>query len=541
MIVSETMSPRPLSGWLKPGEIPAIPTLTVVWCREEPHRVGEILQIPDGTWSIGRSAVSGSPRLLLPVRQRPGLLEPRPAFGSPRISRVQWLVTAGAQIEVQNVGRCPLLVNGRSPTSGRIHPGDVLEIENEILFLLSLRPALIPPPSREGVLHPFGEVDSLGLMGESPVIWAIRHQIHQVARLGGHVLVTGPSGAGKERVALAIHQLSPRSLHPAVARNVATLPESLVESELFGNVKGYPQVGMASRPGLVGEAHQSTLILDELGELPESAQARLLRVMDSGEYHTLGDAQVRLADLRVVAMTNRPERVKHDVIGRFVTHIQVPGLEARREDIPLLASALARRHHLALHPTQDGAVLLSPRLVEALVNHRWTTHIRELDGLLLKATLEGQGRYLDLTPGVQVMLNAASAPTEAIIHQHHRLDLLREHQFSPARCGADPRYPGNRQTADLHIRILMAETLLDNENDIVKAAASLAGSAKGPTFDRMCGRMEVFTQRIQVRVREAIQSGSLADLRERILEEYKGQGEKVWRVGLSLSGLTHSE
>src|SRR5690348_15490748 len=126
-----------------------------------------------------------------------------------------------------------------------------------------------------------------------------------MARRPGHVLLTGASGTGKELAARAIHALSKRSGQRLVARNAATLPESLIDAELFGNAKNYPNPGMAERAGLVGQADGSTLFLDEIAELPSSSQAHLLRVLDDGEYHRLGDGLARRSDFRLVAATNR--------------------------------------------------------------------------------------------------------------------------------------------------------------------------------------------------------------------------------------------
>ncbi len=117
-----------------------------------------------------------------------------------------------------------------------------------------------------------------------------------------------------------------------------------MDAELFGHAKNYPNQGSPERRGLVGEADGGTLFLDEFAELPASLQAHLLRVLDDGEYHRLGDARARRADLRLIAATNRPEQsLKHDVLARLKARIAVPDFDARREDIPLLVAHLLRR------------------------------------------------------------------------------------------------------------------------------------------------------------------------------------------------------
>jgi two-component system nitrogen regulation response regulator GlnG/two-component system response regulator HydG len=173
------------------------------------------------------------------------------------------------------------------------------------------------------------------------------------------------------------------------------LPETLIDAELFGNAKSYPNPGMAARPGLVGEAHGSTLFLDELAELPHAAQAHLLRVLDRGEYQRLGDAQVRVSDFRVIAATNRDlSSLKPDLLARFTLRIAVPDLNARKEDVPLLARHLLRRMAergdpaaLALFPGGDPRA--EPRVplpwMIGLLEHPFRTNVRELEAMLVAA------------------------------------------------------------------------------------------------------------------------------------------------------------
>src|SRR5262249_49824490 len=156
------------------------------------------------------------------------------------------------------------------------------------------------------------------------------------AARAGHVLLVGPSGCGKELAAQAIHARSTRASRKLVSRNAATLPPGLIDAELFGNVANYPNAGMAERPGLIGEADGSTLFLDEIGELPETLQAHLLRVLDEGgEYQRLGDARRRKSDLRLVAATNRSiDELKPDLAARLPLRVALHGLDERPEDIP---------------------------------------------------------------------------------------------------------------------------------------------------------------------------------------------------------------
>lgn len=563
--MSVTLSPSPLTAWLTPGEPPVVPTLSVLWCRAEPERTGEIFQLPPGESLLGRGGGSAEQPHLMPLRQRPGLLEPRTPLSSPRLSRQQLAFKSVDQkVTVQNVGRCVVNLNGQPIQQQGLNPGDLLEIQDELLLLFQPRPALLLPRPAGGVAQPFGEPDAFGIIGESPVIWALRNAAFRLAGLADHLLVTGPSGAGKELIARALHQLSPRSQKPAVARNAATLPESLIEAELFGNVKGYPTPTMQARPGLVGEADGATLILDEIGELPIALQARLLRLMDSGEYHRLGEAKPSRADLRILAMTNRPEALKHDVAARFSGRVQVPGLNERPEDIPLIARHLASRRWQALRSTETREPSLTPRLISALIQHRWNTHVRELDAILLTAVLESPSHYLDLTPGVLRLLSAppivnlaeTKAPAEPVEEIGFsaepedetalRLRLLRAHAFSPAACGEDPRYPGNRQTADLHWRLLMVEALEKHwpessggeglPDAMRQACLWLAGQEDGPGWGRVVERMRAFSLALSLKVQEAQAQQQVPAFEQAIKKEYKRNGGRVYRLAMRLAG-----
>jgi two-component system nitrogen regulation response regulator GlnG/two-component system response regulator HydG len=222
------------------------------------------------------------------------------------------------------------------------------------------------------------------------------------------VLLLGASGTGKELVARAIHALSESAARPLVARNSATLPEGLVSAELFGSARNFPNAGLPERAGLVGQAHGSTLFLDEFGELPGASQAQLLRVMDDGEYQRLGEAVTRRADLRVIAATNRPETaLKHDVLARFPFRIRLPDLNHQREDIPLIAHHLLTQLACAepsLHArfgsnVRGDGLKVSLSLMRALVAHRYTTNVRELEYFLRQSAAKSAGSRLELPTG----------------------------------------------------------------------------------------------------------------------------------------------
>jgi DNA-binding NtrC family response regulator len=383
--------------------------LVLLWSVDEPHRSGEIALVPpvsrNAALLLGRGGSGGleDGRLLGWVRQRPGVNEPTGLLASPRISRVQLELRQPSHdvLELHNVGRCPLLQHGAQVDRATLRVGDTVELGRVAALMLVSRPATLPQPIADGwpgPMHAFGLPDRCGLVGESPAAWELRARVGFVAGRTAHVLVRGPSGTGKELVAQAVHALSPRGGRPIVARNAATFPETLVDAELFGNAKGFPNVGTPERPGLVGEADGTTLFLDELGELSSAVQAHLLRVLDAGEYSRLGEARSRRSDLRLIAATNRPaSALKEDVLARLHLRIEVPGLDVRREDVPMIAAHLlreiARRDPAAAQryfpgvrgpdgPGADDWPRMSPRLAVALACWPYTTHVRELAALL---------------------------------------------------------------------------------------------------------------------------------------------------------------
>jgi two-component system nitrogen regulation response regulator GlnG/two-component system response regulator HydG len=547
---SSTLPPTNLSGVGAASNGAEAPALVVLWSRHEPARLGEILVVPAGDpepWTLGRRDARAVDRRLLPVRQRPGRLESGGPLECPRISRTQLRLTATpAGLLVENVGSCPLLHGGVEVTRAEIAPGDLIELRNEMLFLCVRRAPIPVGPSGGlvGPLHPFGQADASGLVGESPAMWDLRHRLEATARHGVHVLILGASGTGKELVARALHAGSSRSHRSMVSRNAATLPEGLVDAELFGNVRGYPNPGMPERPGLVGEAHESTLFLDELAELPQGLQAHLLRVMDEGEYQRLGEATSRRADLRIVAATNRPEHeLKHDVLARLKIRLKLPGLDARREDIPLLVVHLLRQHGRAdarlaerLFPGGDpgGFPRVSPALLGALVQHRYTTHVRELETLLLRAALEGDGKYLELTPELRRALEITrpAAPPAGMSEaftadERARLALLRKHGFRPTACGRDPAYPGNRQTADLHLRQLLCRALQLGDWDPARAAALLAADGDPAQRDKVRARLDAFVGNLRARLATEPDDERA---RRSLAAEWKGSADAVLQV-----------
>lgn len=420
----DTTLPGSTAGDRADPKTPPVLALVILWCRDEAARVGEVaLLLPYGTTHIlgrGDAQTDDGGRRVQFVKQLPGEHTKEPPLAGQRISRRQLaLVAQQGELRVEVVGRCATRVNG-VPVTGTtsVSPGDTLLLDGELLLgCVRRRPNLRVSPwraqhERAPRARAFGEPDAHGIVGESEAAWQLRHRIAFVGPSPAHVLITGPSGGGKELVARAIARSSARSEGPWIARNAATLPAGLIDAELFGHAANYPNAGVPERRGLIGEAHGGTLFLDEIGELPSELQGHLLRVLDSGgEYQRLGDPSVRHADFRLVAATNRhPEHLKHDVLARLKLHVEVPGLDDRKEDIPLLLDHLARRAARAdariaqQFADEDGAVRFDPLLVDGLVRHHYTLHARELDSLLWSAFGGSHRRVVELTEDLSARL-----------------------------------------------------------------------------------------------------------------------------------------
>jgi two-component system nitrogen regulation response regulator GlnG/two-component system response regulator HydG len=365
--------------------VPEAHALVLTWSRDEPWRLGQAILVPSGNpdrvffWGRGPADQDESDRIFLQEHRLWQTAHTTP-LASASISRRQLEIRSSGLdgIGVRNIGKCPMLRNGAPVSEADFHAGDTLQLGKQLLFMVVRRPAVWAAGAQGYPEFEFGEADPHGIVGESAAAWRLRGQIAFLAPQEGHLLISGPSGAGKELVAQAIHSLSRRSQRKMVARNAATLPETLIDAELFGNCKNYPNPGMADRPGLIGEASGSTLFLDEIAELPQGCQAHLLRVLDHGEYQRLGEATCRRADLRLIAATNRDtSALKADLLARLRLRIVVADLNARKEDVPLLV-----RHILRSAKDHAGDSSLPLQTIRALLERRYDMNVRELEAVM---------------------------------------------------------------------------------------------------------------------------------------------------------------
>jgi two-component system response regulator AtoC len=235
------------------------------------------------------------------------------------------------------------------------------------------------------------------LVASSEAMQEVFRQIRKVAPQKTTVLVEGESGTGKELVARSLHDQSPRAALPFVAVNCGAIPSELIESELFGHVKGAFTDASRAKKGLVEEADGGTLFLDEIGELPLPMQVKLLRVLQDEEVRPLGDVRARKVDVRVIAATGRDLRravaageFREDLLYRLdVVRVRLPPLRERAGDVAaLVAHFLAR--YARLRPELDG-MRLSSEAHDALLAHRWPGNVRELEHALERAVVLADG------------------------------------------------------------------------------------------------------------------------------------------------------
>ena len=288
-----------------------------------------------------------------------------------------------------------------------------------------------------------------GIIGQDPKMQRMLSLVRQIAGTAASVLILGPSGTGKELVARAIHNLSPRKDRPFVAINCGGMSEGTIESELFGHKKGAFTGAVADREGKFEYAHGGTLLLDEVGEMPPSTQVKLLRVLEERAVTRLGDNTVRPVDVRVLAATNA-DLVKKVEDGTFrqdlyfrlkVVTIELPALKDRRGDIKLLIEHYLR-HFAELH--QKDVESIDRDALVALVQYDWPGNVRELRNAIESMVVRAHGNILtrsDLPPEIWAPLPADQDQWQ-FLAGHKWQEVERNHiRVSLELCG------GNRQRA----------------------------------------------------------------------------------------------
>ena len=284
-----------------------------------------------------------------------------------------------------------------------------------------------------------GELPLPPIVGASARMQRLLKLVARVAPTESTVLILGESGTGKELVARSLHVLSRRAHGPFVAVNVAALPESLIESELFGYAKGAFTGATSDRAGLVEEAHQGTLFLDEIGDMPAATQVKLLRTLENNEVRRLGENVPRFVDVRVVAATHRDlqslvaeGRFRGDLYYRLnVVQIEMPPLRERGGDVGLLASYFLDR---AARRTGRTMLRFTPEAEMLLGRYDWPGNVRELENAVEHAVAVSEG------PTLSANDLPASVRTPKLLSPRAGVDLENEPEMAPG--AARPRTSG---------------------------------------------------------------------------------------------------
>ena len=244
-------------------------------------------------------------------------------------------------------------------------------------------------------------LDTSGMIGNHPSIRQVKEMVRQVAPTSATVLILGESGTGKELVASALHEGSERVGEAMVKVNCAALPETLLESELFGYERGAFTGAVSRKEGRFKLAHRGTLFLDEIGDMPLVLQPKILRVLQEGEFERVGGTETLKVDARIVASTNADlqdavagKRFREDLYYRLnVITIHLPALRDRRSDIPLLAE-----HFLQRFAAKNNRPVLafSREALDAMSNYHWPGNVRELENTVERAVVLGRGEMLSL-------------------------------------------------------------------------------------------------------------------------------------------------
>ncbi|HEV3342911.1 MAG TPA: sigma-54 dependent transcriptional regulator [Pirellulales bacterium] len=316
-----------------------------------------------------------------------------------------------------------------------------------------------------------------GLIGNGPAMQRVYERTRLVAKSNASVLLLGETGTGKELIAKAVHQLSPRGSGPFVRVNCGALSESLLESELFGHVRGAFTGALENRTGRFEAAHTGTIFLDEINSTTPKLQVKLLRVLQEREFERVGDTQTIRVDTRVIAASNRDlldevdaERFREDLYYRLnVVPIHLPPLRDRREDIAELIG-----HFLTIYNEENDryVVHIEPRAMEALQDYHWPGNVRELQNYIERAVVLATGDELtcDLLPESVL---GQRRPTNRRLNEVDP-EILAQELVQQVVAAAGP------QGEDLYNKIvnrvereLFAQVLANCDNVQIKAAARL--------------------------------------------------------------------
>jgi formate hydrogenlyase transcriptional activator len=302
-----------------------------------------------------------------------------------------------------------------------------------------------------------------GIIGNSPALWSTLEQAELVAPTDSTVMIHGETGTGKELIAAAIHDLSPRRHHNIIKINCAAIPPTLFESELFGHERGAFTGAINQRIGRLELGHKGTLFLDEIGDLPLELQPKLLRVLQDQGFERLGSSRTIKADVRVIAATHRDlwqmvqeGRFRSDLYYRLnIIPLVAPPLRERGEDIILLARYFARKYAQRLNKRIAD---FPPEVIETLASYDWPGNVRELQNVIERAVvLSVDGILRPAIPKLKRSIRTSSSLSKTLeeVEREHILSVLKEMNWViGGQEGAARRLGLNRTTLTFRMRKL---------------------------------------------------------------------------------------
>jgi DNA-binding NtrC family response regulator/CHASE2 domain-containing sensor protein len=364
-----------------------------------------------------------------------------------------------------------------------------------------------------------------GIIYRSKIMGKVADLIRKAAPEEANILILGESGTGKELAARAVHELSKRKDKKFIAVNCGALVDTLLESELFGHVKGAFTGAAADKIGRFEAADKGTIFLDEIAETSENFQVKLLRILQSGEYERVGSSTTSKADVRIVAATNKiledavkEKKFREDLYYRLnVIKIELPSLRERKEDIEILAESFVKK--------DSDKIKISKAALDALVNNDWKGNVRELEAVMQRAVIfcKSAGREL---------IQLADLPDEIVKKVKYNfedlvLDSLREKKFSHSSINETAAELGNvsRTIISENFRGIFFKNFVENNFDVEKAVSNITMSDDEDVRGRVRSKGETFLNNIKKDLQKFTDSG-FESIKATFSSKYKNLPQK---------------
>lgn len=359
-----------------------------------------------------------------------------------------------------------------------------------------------------------------GIIYSSSIMTKVVEMIKKVSPSDTTILIIGESGTGKELVAKAVHSLSKRKDKNFVAVNCSALTDSLLESELFGHVRGAFTGAIADKQGRFEMANGGTIFLDEIGETSENFQVKMLRVLQSGEIEKVGATTTNKVDVRVVAATNKEleelvkeKKFREDLYYRLnVIKIELPPLRERKEDIDVLV-----KHFLS---AESSVLLISKSALQALNDYQWKGNVRELESVIKRAAIFAKSEKRNL-------IRLSDLPKEIVKESRYNfedlvIDSLRNKKFSHSSVTETAKELGNvnRTMISENLRGVVLKTLVENNYDIEKTISEITGSGESESLERVNNKVQTFLLNIENDLR-VVEIQNFDELKRKFSSKYK--------------------